>query len=127
MVTQKIVFTESVQDALVKFYEAVDEIGFFDDPIEIPEDCVEQAKTNLWNIAGEELLSKFISGAENYLFTEDEVNKILINTIIQTNLDSLMQDKLVDGIENENGTMVYWLTEKGKEVNKSLDQGDITN
>jgi hypothetical protein len=43
---------------------------------------------------------------------------ILTKTIIQTNLDSLMGEKLIDGIENEHGEMVYWVTDKGKEVYK---------
>lgn len=113
----KVLFPDSVRDALNKLTTAVEEVGFFDDPNEIPPDHIEQAKTNLWNIAGEELLCKFIAGSTDFLLNEEEVNKILTHTIIQTNLDSLMEDKLIDGIENEHGEMVYWLTNKGKDVN----------
>lgn len=115
-------FPETVQDALSKFTQAVTEEGFFDNPSDIPPKFKEHAKTLLWNLAGESLLSKFVNGEENYLFTEDEVNKILVTTIIQTNLDSLMSENLIDGIENEDGEMVYWMTEKGKEIHKNMDK-----
>lgn len=118
-------FPESIQDALNKFTAIVDEMGFFDDPNEIPPTHKEQGRVNLWNTAGEELLDKFFQGSADYIFTEDEVSKILVNTIIQTNLDSLMEDKLIDGIEDENGEMRYWMTDKGKELHKSL--GPDTN
>lgn len=114
----KVLFPDSVRDALNKLTIAVEEVGFFDDPNEFPPEHKEQAKTNLWNIAGEKLLCKFIVGSPDFLLDEDEVNKILVNTIIQTNLDSLMEEKLIDGIEDENGEMKYWLTEKGKEIHK---------
>lgn len=119
MPTTKVNFPESIQDPLNKFVNIVTEEGFFDDPQEIPPNYVEQAKINLWNITGEELLCKFISGSD-YLFNEDEVSKILTTTIIQTNLDSLMDEKLIDGIEDENGEMKYWPTEKGKELAKLI-------
>ena len=119
---EKVSFPEAIQDPLIKFTTILEEEGFFDNEEDFPPDHIEQGKINLWNITGEELLGKFISGCKDYTFTEDEVTKILTTTIIQTNLDSLMADKLIDGIEDENGEMRYWMTEKGKEIHKNLDK-----
>ena len=114
-------FPDSVQEQITKFVNALEEDQFFDDPISFPPNSKEIAMIHLWNYVGEALLSKFITGSED-LITEDEMDKILMNTVVQTNLDSLMKDGLIDGIENEDGEMVYWMTEKGKDsYKKSLE------
>ena len=86
--------------------------------INFPPKTKDNAKSHLWNYVGEILVTKFIEGSEENSVTEDEMEVILTKTIIQTNLDSLMGEKLIDGIENEHGEMVYWVTDKGKEVYK---------
>jgi hypothetical protein len=122
MSPSKVSFPDHILEPLSKFTSIVINEGFLDNPQEIPVNYKEHAKIHLWNITGEKLLSKFIAGDDNYLLNEDEVNKILVSTIVQTNIDSLMDDKLIDGIENENGEMIYWMTEKGKDIHKSMDK-----
>ena len=114
---EKTKFPLSVQERVEKFVQALEEDEFFNDPLSFPPNSEEMAKIHLWNFVGEALLSRFIAGSDE-MVTEDEMDKILMNTIIQTNLDSLMKDDLIDGIENEHGEMVYWVTDKGKKVYK---------
>lgn len=127
---QKVLFPESVQERLTKFECILTEEGFFDNEDDFPKDMKETAKVHLWNILGEVFITKFIEGKDDYLITEDEMNKVLTTTIIQTNLDSLMTENLIDGIEDENGEMRYWVTPKGKDICKDMDidlEGDVDN
>ena len=119
MVTvEKIKLPQSIEERVQQFVNALEEDHFFDDPINFPPKTKDNAKSHLWNYVGEILVTKFIEGSEETSITEDEMEAILTKTIIQTNLDSLMGEKLIDGIENERGEMVYWVTDKGKEVYK---------
>lgn len=123
---EKVSYPEPVKEAIEKYTLILDDERFFDDEIEFPPNMQETAKTHLWNFLGEVLMPKFIDGSDDYKVTPDEMNKVLVNTIIQTNLDSLIQDKLVDSLEDENGETIYFVTEKGKEVAKDIDK-DVDN
>ena len=125
---EKVIFPESVQEKLSKFESILLEEGFFNNEEDFPKGMEETAKTHLWNFLGEIFITKFIEGKGDDLPTEEEVNGAIVSTIIQTNLDSLMNDNLIDGIENEHGDMVYFMTEKGKEVVKKIDPNeDVDN
>lgn len=112
---QKVSYPEPVEKAIKDYTSILDEGGFFNDEVEFPPNMQEIAKAHLWNFLGETLMPKFIEGSGNYLASNEEMGTVLVNTIIQTNLDSLMEEKFIDGIEDENGETIYWLTDKGKE------------
>ena len=112
----KMQFPDSVREQVEKFVSVTKSVGYFDDPLDFPPDYREAGEIHLWNLAGAEYLSNFIAGKEGSLLSEDQALKVLNETMIQTNLDSLMDQGLIDGIENEDGEMVYWATEKGKKI-----------
>jgi len=111
---KKVHLPDSVREQVEKFVSVTIESGFLDDPIEIPQDYKEAGEIHLWNNAAEYYLSNFIAGNEDQLLSEDQALEILNKTIVHTNLESLLDAGLIDGIENENGEMIYWATEKGK-------------
>lgn len=119
---KKVHLPDSVRERVEEFVNVTKTIGFFDDPLDIPEGYKENGEIHLWNNAAEHYLSNFISGNEDKLLTEDQALEILNKTIINTNLDSLMDQGLIDGIENEDGEMVYWATDEGKKVAKNDDK-----
>ena len=114
-IVERVSCPPTVEEILNYLDISVTEGGFFDNPSDFPPDYKEQGRANLWNIASEIVMKKFLAGNEDYTFSYEEMEKILTTTVIQTNLDSLMNDGNIDGIENEEGEMVYWLTEKGKQ------------
>lgn len=120
-------YPDFVQDKLNKFIDLIINEGkFFDDKNEFPDDeSVEIGKVRLWNLLGEDMLQKHFKDPESYSMTPEDLEKLLTQVIVETNLELLMKDNLIDGIENENGEMVYWLTEKGKEVHKFLNPNEI--
>lgn len=118
----KVSYPTSVEEAIKKYTLILEEEGFFNDDLEFPPNMEETAKTHLWNILGEVLMEKFLNGSEDYIASPEEISRVIANTVVQTNLDSLMKENLIDGIENENGEMVYFLTEKGKKMNGKLDK-----
>lgn len=123
---EKVSYPEPIKEALEKYILILDNEKFFDDEIEFPPNMQETAKTHLWNLLGNILMPKFIDGSDNYQATADELNEVIKLTIIQTNLDSLIQDKLVDTLEDENGETIYFVTEKGKELAKDIGK-DVDN
>lgn len=123
---EKVSYPEPIKEALEKYILILDNEKFFDDEIEFPPNMQETAKTHLWNLLGNILMPKFIDGSDDYQATADELNEVIKLTIIQTNLDSLIQDKLVDTLEDENGETIYFVTEKGKELAKDIGK-DVDN
>jgi predicted transcriptional regulator len=119
---EKIKFPDKIQEKIELFLEATKQSGLFENEYEIPKGYSQVAQTHLWNMVGEMLISKFISG-DDYTLTESQATEVITHTILQTNLDSLMDSGLIDGIENENGEMVYFTTNKGKDTLK--DMGEI--
>lgn len=122
MSNEKTKFPDFVTEKLDSFVEHISNEGeFFSDPGEFPDkESVEIGKIHLWNMLGQAILERYLKDPEDVTLTVEEVEKLLINVIIQTNLDLLLNDKLIDGIENEHGEMVYWVTDKGKDIYKSL-------
>lgn len=116
-------FPDFITEKLTDFIDLLTTEGkFFENPEEFSDnESIEIGKVNLWNLMGEAYIEKYLKNVDEITFTPEEVEKVLVHVVIQTNLDMLLKDKLIDGIENENGEMVYWLTEKGKEVHKTLE------
>lgn len=110
----KMYLPESVQEQVNKFIDVARSSGFFEDEIEIPVGYSGNAEIHLWNFVGEVYLSKFLSGDET-LLTEEQALEVLSRSITQANLDSLLDQGLIDCIEDEHGEMVYWATDKVKE------------
>lgn len=121
----KVSYPTSIEEAIKKYTLILEEEGFFNDDMEFPPNMEETAKTHLWNFLGEILMEKFLDGTNDYIASPEEISRVITNTVIQTNLDSLMEEKLIDGIENEDGEMVYFLTDKGKQANKDMGEDDI--
>jgi hypothetical protein len=62
-------------------------------------------------------LDKWIIDSENFKISGEELAEIAQFVTTQTHINALMKKGLVDGIEDETGEMVYFPTEKGRELN----------
>ena len=126
---QKRSFSAEISEQLDSFVNNMTQEGsFFGDTDSFPnEKLIERGKIYLWNYIGEAMLNKHLGIDSEETFSEDDMEQILINVVLQTNLDSLMNDNLIDSIENENGEMVYFMTEKGRELHKFLGDEDVDN
>lgn len=72
------------------------------------------------DLFGQIYLPKFIKG-EKLILTIEEYESLIRESMAQSTLNSLMNKGLIDGIEDEHGEMVYFLTPKGKELGQKLD------
>ena len=126
---QKRSFPTEVTNQLDTFVNAmIQEGSFFGNTDSFPnEELIERGKIYLWNYIGEAMLNKHLGIDSEETFSEGEMEQLLTSTILQTNLDSLMNDNLIDSIENENGETVYFMTEKGRELHKLLGDEDVDN
>jgi hypothetical protein len=93
--------------------ESFNESGFFED-YEIED------KSYAMGYLCDKLTDKFILGElnediEEYVFTEDEMEKILREIIAGTYLTELQDKGLVDSIEDNNEEERFFLTDLGKE------------
>ena len=120
MVTEKMILPQDVELRTIEIIDAIGESGFFDCP-DIPTGYEDNARTHLYNSIGGKLLEQFLNGEDDaLLISESEFEQLLSHALIQTCLDSLLDDKLIDTIENEHGENVYWLTSDGKDRAKKL-------
>jgi hypothetical protein len=62
-------------------------------------------------------LDKWIIDSENFRISGEELADIAKFITTQAHINALMKKGLVDGIEDETGEMVYFPTEKGRELN----------
>jgi len=69
----------------------------------------------------DECLKLWIDDPEDFRLTPEQLTEIALTVTTQTHLNSLMSQGLIDGVEDENGKMVYFPTEKGKEIHKQLE------
>jgi hypothetical protein len=104
--------------------EVFNESGFFED-YEIED------KSYAMGYLCDKLTDKFILGELNedideYVFTEDEMEKILREIIAGTYLTELQDKGLVDSIEDNNDEERFFLTDLGKEwadrINKEKEE-----
>jgi hypothetical protein len=69
----------------------------------------------------DECLQLWIEDPEDFRLTPEKLTEIVLTITTQTHINSLMRQGLVDGVEDENGEMIYFPTEKGKELHKQLE------
>jgi len=78
----------------------------------------------------EELTNKFLINGldeENGIFSEDEFDKILKEIAAEDVLRSLQKRGLINSYEDENTEEIFFLTEKGREEMKNVDDTDALN
>jgi len=78
----------------------------------------------------EELTNKFLINGldeENGIFSEDEFDKILKEIAAEDVLRSLQKRGLINSYEDENTEEIFFLTEKGREEMKNIDDTDALN
>ncbi len=78
----------------------------------------------------EELTNKFLIDGldeENGIFSEDEFDKLLKEIAAEDVLRSLQKRGLINSYEDENTEEIFFLTEKGREEMKNVDDTDALN
>lgn len=78
----------------------------------------------------EELTNKFLINGldeENGIFSDDEFDKILKEIAAEDVLRSLQKRGLINSYEDENTEEIFFLTEKGREEMKNVDDTDALN
>lgn len=78
----------------------------------------------------EELTTKFLINGldeENEIFTEDEFDKILKEIAAEDVLRTLQKSGLINSYEDENTEEIFFLTEKGREEMKNINDDDVLN
>lgn len=69
-------------------------------------------------------LHKFLSDGELF-WNDNEVFDSLCISETQTHINHLLEMGLLDSIEDERGEEIVWVTEKGKTVLNSINNGSI--
>jgi hypothetical protein len=82
------------------------------------------SKDILRNELCSKVLPKYLSG-EDFILSEDEFSQAYTLAAIETSLQRLTGEGIVKCVENENGEMVYFLSEKGKVISQELESDDI--
>lgn len=116
-VVERKTFPKPIEDIVYRFIDVLVESGFYDDPNEFQPTYVDLAIDYTWNMVGDAYLSRFLAGEDYSMLPEKEAEKVLNMILLQTNLTSLMDSGMINGVENEHGEMVYWATDKGKQYN----------
>lgn len=78
----------------------------------------------------EELTNKFLINGldeENGIFSEDEFDRILKEIAAEDVLRSLQKKGLINSYEDEGVEEIFFLTEKGREEMKNVDNDDALN
>ena len=78
----------------------------------------------------EELTNKFLINGldeENGIFSDDEFDRILKEIAAEDVLRSLQKRGLINSYEDENTEEIFFLTEKGREEMKNVDDTDALN
>jgi len=76
-------------------------------------------KQNAIQVICEFMLPKFLDDGD-FLLTEEDVLDLYRKCLVDLSLSSLKEKGLLDGIENETGEEVFFLTEKGKKERNKL-------
>jgi predicted transcriptional regulator len=100
--------------------EAFNESGFFED-YEIED------KSYAMDYLCDKLTDKFILGelnedVDDYVFTEDEMEKMLREIIAGTYLTELQEKGLIDSIQDANEEERFFLTDLGKEWAEKINK-----
>ncbi len=99
---------------------------YADDIIEVIKDIIdykEVSAENLKKYLCELALQKFLDSDE-LILTEAEFEEVYTKALTQTSLDKLIAEGMITFVEDNDGEMLYLLTDKGKEIAQLLP--DIT-
>lgn len=99
-------YPESVSEVTERLLEGLKEAEFFEK---------EDADYNItFKRFADFFLQRWLRGEDLEDFPEDQFSKILNSSIIESDLLRLKDKDLLDCIENEDGEMLYFITEKGR-------------
>ena len=101
-------YPETVSEITEKLLEGLDEEGFFKN---------EEADYDItFKRFAQFLLARWIKGEDLQEFTEEEFSKILNFSIVETDLEKLVERNLINWVEDENGDPLYFVTDHGKKI-----------
>jgi hypothetical protein len=103
-------YSEEIVSSFKKYYN-LNEFSNPDDFIDI-----------FTNMICEKCLKLWVEDSTDFRLDAGELEKITSTAITQAHLNSLLSKGLIDGVENENGEMVYFATEKGKQFSTEYDE-----
>lgn len=105
-------YPTSVADVTERLLEGLEEAEFF---------SKEEADYNVtFKRFADFFLGRWVNGQELEDFPEEEFSNILNRSIIESDMKRLSDRNLLDCIEDENGEIQYFVTEKGKKEIKKF-------
>jgi len=110
----KAIYPEQVLQRGNELFEGLKEAGYLEPDAEIDNSLLLE---NLCKF----FLGKFLDGADLSI-TEDECDEIYIISGINTSLNTLIEKGLFDSIEDENGEEIFFMTEKGKQLQNGIQE-----
>ena len=99
-------YPQSVNEFVAKVVDSLEESGFLKQENIDRESAIEAF--------GEIIFEKWMRGDE-LIMTEEEATKGMQMSVVISAMKNLMNEKLVDTIEDENGEPVYFLTKEGRD------------
>jgi hypothetical protein len=123
MTNHKNSFPESIKVFLNQVISLLREDRFFTGE-DIPEGYHEQAEIIFYNTAGHRMMKNFVNGDDICFESEQELEDCLKDTVVESCMMKLMDQNLLNGIEDEKGEFIYWLTPEGKEAGRQLKERD---
>lgn len=101
-------YPESVSEITGKILEGLNEAEFF---------TTEEADYDItFKRFADFFLGKWVKGDALEEISEQEFNDLLHSSVIESDLERLKSKNLLDCIEDENGKMLYFVTEEGKKA-----------
>lgn len=123
--TIRTVVPPSVEEVLNTVLKCVNESQFIQ--TECHPSTYEEAENVLFNKAAAILMNKWLAGDEIVFDSEEQVCKILNETIVDVSLRHMTSLGVLDSIEDENGELVFWIKDEYKgmspdEIKIKLDE-----
>jgi hypothetical protein len=112
----KINYPHVVREWLDDFYSHLYKEGFFTDP-ELGKCDEHHLHHNFDKIVGEEAFQSWLIEGEVKM-EPDKIGVLLFQVIVQSHLEELKKEGIVDSIEDEKGEEIMWVTSKGKKIIK---------
>lgn len=103
-------YSKTIVSSFIEYYD-LDEFSNPNDFIDV-----------LTNMICEKCLKLWIEDSTDIRLDVEELENIVSTAITQTHLNSLMSKGFIDGIEDENGEMIYFATEEGKQFSTKYDE-----
>jgi hypothetical protein len=109
-------YANKVADALAQYKE--DGVNFYEKHCSLP---TEKSKQIMFGLVADTATENFLSREEQeYMLSGSQMELVMKQVIFQSALESLRNSGLVDTIDNEKGTEIVFLTEKGKELGEIM-------